>query len=183
MLLACAAASAQNAPVRFQAEASAGQEFRRDLGRGLTFVLKPDESGWTITVTPAGPAGQGCDDFVWVVTPPYRSYNQRYLEASYGTTAAEAVKMSPREFQFVLNATDCKREGERVDRVLWPYNYTDDQVKKAEAKLGSSPLGKGRLTILDSKTSPSGELVEGKDFGKIDWIKFAVEIRFPAAPK
>jgi hypothetical protein len=160
------------APVHFQGQANRGQEFRREIAPSLIFVLRPSEDGWNITVQPVPkPASpEGCDDFVWVVTPPYRSSNPRYLETSYGMSAREAVEWSPREFQFVLNVADCKTEGTRVERVLWPANYTDKEVSDAEAKLGTSPTAKGTFTILDSRISSK----------KIDWVKFEVAITFPA---
>jgi hypothetical protein len=183
VLLACAA-SAQERPLRFEGEVKLGQEFRREIGHGLVFVLKPapagNPQGWTIMISPVKPSGQpGCDDFVWVATPPYRGSNPRHLDTSYGTSAREAVAMSPREFQFVLTDTDCRTESQRIERLLWPYNYPDKEVKDAQEKLGASPQAQGRLTVLDSKTSSGGYVVEGKDLGTVDWLKFAVEIRFP----
>ena len=158
--------------MRFQGQANRGEEFRKEIAPGLICVLRPSEDGWNITVQPVQKpvAPEGCDDFVWVVTPPYRSSNPRYLETSYGTSAREAVKWSPRELQFVLNVADCKTEGARVERVLWPTNYTDKEVSDAEAKLGISPTAKGVLTILDSRISTN----------KIDWVKLEVAITFPS---
>jgi hypothetical protein len=37
-------------------------------------------------------------------------------------------------------------------------------------------MGKLKLTILKSRVSPTGRLIEGKDYGKIDWLSFAVDI-------
>jgi hypothetical protein len=184
LLLACAVA-AQERPLRFEGEVKLGEEFRREIGHGLTLVLQPvgagNPQGWTIIIRNGkGPSTAECDDFAWVLTPPYRGYNPRDLDTSYATPAREAVAISPREFQFVLNEADCRRESERVTRILWPYNYSDAQVKDAQNKLGSSPHGKATLIILDSKTSSGGQIIEGKDNGKIDWIKFTVEIRFPS---
>ena len=158
--------------LRFQGTVNHGQEFRKSIGRGLVFVLRPKDDGWDITVQPEGAAvSPGCNDFVWVATPPYRFSNPRYLDTSYGIDAREAVKWSPREFAFVLTAADCKTEQDRVARVLWPYNYSEQEVKQAEEKLGTSPLGKGLLAILDSRFG-----------GQIDWLKFEVRISLPRAP-
>lgn len=115
----------------FTGEVSQGQTFRRAIGRGLDFVLAPSTmdpgniTGWIISVAPdRAPADSECNDFVWVVTPPYRLQNVRYLDTSYGTSAEEAVHNSPRDFNFVLNCPDFQGERERVNRVLWPSSYS-----------------------------------------------------------
>ncbi len=185
MLLAVVS-PAQDRLIRFSGEVSQGREFRKEIGAGLVFVLAPSAidpgaiGGWTITVSPQGKHPAECNDFVWVVTPPYRSYNARYLDTSYGTTAKDAVSISPREFRFVLNCEDYGIETGWVGRVLWPYAYSEAQVKEAMAKLGSSPLGKGRLWVQDSRISPAPKTAGGKNLGQIDWVKFEVEIQVPS---
>ena len=104
--------------------------------------------------------------------------NEKY-DTSYGIEAREAVKWSPREFAFVLEPEDCKKEADRVTKLLWPYNYSQQEIKEAEQKLGTSRLGKGSLIILDSKISPAAETASGKDWGQIDWLKFQVQISIP----
>jgi hypothetical protein len=125
-------------------------------------------------------APPGCDDFVWVATPPYRFSNPRYLDTSYGIDAREAVRWSPREFAFVVRTADCEKEADRATRVLWPANYSEREVQEAQEQLGTSPLGRGSLVILDSKTSAAPGAVGGKDWGQIDWLKFEVRISLPA---
>lgn len=110
---------AQDRLIRFSGRISKGEKFQKDIASGLRFVLMPTANdpgaveGRTIQVSPKGDHPLECDDFVWVVMPPYRSYNARYLDTSYGTAAEEAVKYSPREFKFVLNCSDYKQEQER----------------------------------------------------------------------
>lgn len=176
---------AQNPSMHFSGQLSRGDEFRKELTRDLVLTLEPNKlesagtSGWTIMVSPQGDHPPECDDFVWVVTPPFRGYNARYLDTSYGTTAEEAMKFSPRDFNFVLNCSDYERERERVDRLLWPYNYTEEQIKQAEESLGTSPQGKGRLWVRDYKTKASPNPAGDKNAGQIDWISFDVEIEMP----
>jgi hypothetical protein len=176
----------QDHSIRFGGEASQGQTFRKSIGHGLDFLLRPNSAqlgvitGWTIEVSPQGqPSDPECRDFSWVVTPPYRFGNARYLDTQYAITAQEAVRNSPREFSFVLNCTDLKTERERVGRVLWPYTYTKQDVDEALAKLGSSPTGKGWLWIKDYRITPGDKSSAGLDLGSIHWIKFKVEIKFP----
>src|SRR5690348_4346832 len=103
--LAGARISSQEPPLKFSGEVSEGQTFRKSLGHGLDFVLapttEPEITGWTVKVSPRDkPLDPECADFLWVVTPPYRFQNARYLDTSYRTTAQEAVRWSPREFSF-----------------------------------------------------------------------------------
>jgi len=182
-------AAAQDRNFTFTGEASEGKSFRKDIGHGLDFVLTPASmgggiTGWTIEISPQGkPSDPECGDFVWVVTPPYHSYNDRYIDTSYGTTAQEAVHISPREFNFVLVCKDYLKENERVERVLGSYSYSKQEVDEAMAMLGTSPLGKGRMWIEDSKITPGHDSGTGEGLGAIHWIKFKVEIKFPAAPQ
>jgi len=186
--LSSLSAASQDRPITFSGEASEGQTFRRSIGNGLDFVLMPVSmgggiTGWTIEVSPQGkPSDPECNDFVWVVTPPYRFQNSRYLDTEYGITAQEAVRRSPREFSYVMSCADFMMERQRVDRVLWPYTYSKQEVDDALAKLGSSPLGKGRLWIEDFKITPGHRSGTAEDFGAIHWIKFKVEIKFPTGP-
>ncbi len=171
--------------ISFSGEVSQGQTFRKSIGHGLEFVLMPvsaggDITGWTIEVAPQGtPSDPQCNDYVWVVTPPFRFQNARYLDTEYGITAQEAVRASPREFSFVLNCADAKSEQGRLDVVLWPYSYLPRQVDEALAKLGSSPLGKGRLWIEKYRITPGRKSTAGVELGVIHWIKFKVQLEFP----
>jgi hypothetical protein len=145
-------------------------------------VLAPDEDeGWTISLVPKeNPNDSECNDYVAVATPPYHGPNARFLNTAYGIKAKDAVKQSPRDFAFVTNCADEHREEEWVARIVNPGGYSDQEIKEGYAKLGTSPQGKGKLTILDARTSPAKEAVEGVNPGKIDWIKFDVRIALPA---
>ncbi len=182
-------AEAQDKTIRFSGEVARGLSFRKDIGRGLDFVLSPDSmgggiTGWTIQVTPQGkPPDPECTDYLWVVTPPFRFMNARYLSTAYGFTAQEAVAMSPRDFKFVLNCDDYKAERQRVERVLWPANFRKEEVEAALVKLGSIRHGTGSLWIKDSKYTPGEKSTDPVKLGEIHWIKFEVEIKFPEESK
>ncbi len=181
-------AGAEDRTIRFSGEVAQKLAFRKDIGHGLDFVLKPLNekhygvlNGWTIEVEPQGKySDPECTDYLWVVTPPYRFWNHRYLSTEYGNTAQDVVAFSPREFSFVLNCDDYKIERQRVDRVLWPYTYSKDDVDDSLAKLGTSPHGTGRLWIRDSKYTSGDKTTNPVKPGEIHWIKFEVEIKFPA---
>jgi hypothetical protein len=184
--LSSLSSASQDNLVTFTGQASEGQTFRKDIGHGLDLVLIPNsdgDTGWTIEVSPQGkPSDPECEDFLWVVTPPYHFQNARYLDTQYGITAQEAVRNSLRKFSFVLNCADYETESKRVDLVIYPSTASKQEVTDALAKLGSSPLGKGRLWIEDSKITPGHESGAANDLGAIHWIKFRVEIKFPAGP-
>ena len=82
----------------------------------------------------------------------------------------------------MLSCKDYLIENGRVERVLWPYSYSKQEADDTLAKLGTSPLGKGRLWIEDSKVTPGRNTGTLKDLGAIHWIKFKVEIKFPVGP-
>ena len=157
----------------FSGEVSVGEEFRKTLNAELEFVLKPS---WNIAV--ARRPESDCGDFANVVNPPYRAHRSLYIDMSYGWTAEDEVATSPREFDFVTTCADYRRESERLTIVLWPYAASPQKYEAALAKLGSSPLGKGRLWITDSKISHADDTPDEKP-GKIQWMRFSVEIRLP----
>jgi hypothetical protein len=174
-------ADAQSRTIRFSGEVSRGQTYSREIHPRLEFLLRPSPvepdgwAGWWIGVAPKTNRAAGCDDLVWVATPPYRSNNPRYLDISYGTTARQALAHSPREFSFVLNCADYRTEERWVARLLWPYSSTGKELTEAREKLGACPLGKGRLWIRDSRiVSPTAA-----DPERIGWIRFDVEIDLP----
>ena len=178
-LLAAGILCAQEKPLHLSGEVKAGQSFRKPIGRGLAFVLAGDDDGWTIEVQPEIPRGESCRNYSTVIATPLRGYTSNDLNVSYGRSAEEAVKWTPREVGFVLDEAACKQEFQRASRLSWSYSYPEAEVQDAQNKFGTSAGGKAVLRIVQSKVSPSGDLTkEGKDLGKIDWIKFEVEILF-----
>ncbi|HLH03323.1 MAG TPA: hypothetical protein VKX25_11165 [Bryobacteraceae bacterium] len=170
--------------VCFTGEVKEGEAFRYSINSQLDFVLIPapqgNPSGWTMEIEPKHPGPQ-CHDFVYVVNPPYREHSVRYIDTSYGWKAEDVVADTPREFKFVTNCSDYQAEGHRLDILLWPYTYSQQQYDEALGKLGSSPLGQGRLWITASRTSHANS---SDPLGRIDWIRFAVELKLPSpAPK
>jgi hypothetical protein len=181
LLLLGISITAQENRLRFSGEVARNKEFRKEIGGGLVFVLAPDEDeGWTISVVPKeNPNDPGCDDYVAVATPPYHGENARFINTSYGVPAKEAVKRSRREFAFVTNCADNRREERWLERVLVPGGFSDQEVKEGYANLGTSRMGEGVLTILDARISPAKDTVAGVNQGQIDWLKFEVTITLP----
>src|SRR5262249_51782040 len=106
------------------------------------------------------------------IATPLRGYTANDLNVSYGKSAADAVRFSPREVAFVLDGQSCKLEFERANRLSWPQSYPPVEVEASRQGFGSSAGGRASLRILQSKISGSG----GE--AKIDWIRFEVEVTF-----
>jgi hypothetical protein len=157
----------------FAGEVSDERGYLHAINNDLDFVLEP---GWTIGVRASHPAGD-CGDFANVLNPPYRQHRALYINVTYGWTAEEETAYSPREFDFVTNCADYRTEADRLDIVLWPYTATQEKYDQALAKLGSSPAGKGRLWVTDSRITHAEDTEFQK--GRIEWMKFTVEIRLP----
>jgi hypothetical protein len=164
--------------VEFSGEATRGQSFSHDIGRGLIFRLRnspggPD-LGWQIEIVPVPGAvpPDSYEEFSAIASPPYRSYNERYLETSYGTKAEEAVGITPREFQFVESVADSKVAYDVVDSVLSSRTFPQQSENTASAA-AKIPVGTGELEILDSRITPGKD---AKDMGTIDWVKFKVTL-------
>lgn len=180
LLLFAIGGFAQNFVPHLTGEVSRGQEYQQEIGSGLVFLLEPNDTGWMIRIRPKDPCTEN-GDWASVVNAPYRNYSSLFVDASYGITAQEAVvQMNPRKFSFVVSCDDYQTESRRLNIVLWPYTYSRQEVDEATAKLGTSPLGKAKFTILDSRVSPAEKDIEGKNFGKIDWLRFKLDISPPA---
>jgi len=153
---------------RFTAEISRGQDFEREFGPGLLFRLRaskdPQTPGWTIEVRPKAEINPEVE-FSWVVTPPYRFFNPRYLEVSYGLSAKQILEINPREFNFVRNRADYEAGAEAVGKLLWPAGIADADLDRARNILDGLPTCRGTLRILDSRIGES-----------IEWLKFEVEL-------
>lgn len=138
-------------PLTFIGRVEKGERFDYPLDGGLMFRLLPNSAGsppgWVITVARADLSR---DDYVWVVTPPYRFWNPRYVDVSYGTSAREAVGITPREFAFVTNEDDYMVASESVDIILWPNSYKKKEVQAAQDKINGVPKRKGSFTITSA---------------------------------
>ncbi len=167
----------------FSGEVWNGKDFRHSVSSSLSFVLEPESwrdpnmTGWTIAIVPTQTEGD-CKEFASVVNAPYRAHRQLYIDESYGWTAQDEMDDSPREFYFVTNCADYRAESERLEIVLWGDGHTDQEIKDAQAKLGSSPLGQGHLWIRKYKITHPEDSSQGKT-GKIEWMQFSVEIKLP----
>lgn len=171
--------SAKNPRIEFTGEVSRGNLFTRQIAENLVFRLNPQPaqgSGWFIEIVPKVPPPKGeYAEFIWVATPPYHFFNQRYLDTSYGTTAAQAVaKDAPRDFNFVQTLDDYRIAANAVNMVIYPNHATEQEMDRVRKDASRVMTGSGTLYILDSRVTPGKN---DKDMGSIDWIRFRVELK------
>jgi hypothetical protein len=161
----------------FGGELSAGETFARDIGNGLTFRMTPSRtpSGWEFEIGPTTPANGEWDQYVYTLTPPYRSSNAREVNTGWGTTAQDAVKWN-REFWFLISRADAPAAAAALDSVLWP--KSEKEQEGALRKLASFPAGKGDFSTLDSKITPGTDCNAGH-CGEIHWINFQITLVVP----
>lgn len=155
-------------------ELSAGKSFKRDIGKGLIFQLVPSPAsfgnGWDIEIVPDQPA-RGFAEYASIATPPYHQYKPVYLNASYGVTAGEAVKMV-RQFQFVETPEDSQAASIVVNTVVYTLDWAAHKESIA-AQAAKIPVGVGELRVVRSRVTPGRN---GEDLGSIDWVKFQVRL-------
>jgi hypothetical protein len=159
-------------------EISSGDSFVRDIGNGLIFRLVPSPdgfgNGWDIEIAPKEIPAGSYSEYSAIVTPPYHFYNLRYVNASYGVTAGQAVAISPRAFQFAETPEDMQAASVVVNSIIYSVDWPSqkDSLAAAAAKV---PLGAGEFRILRSRITPGKN---NEDLGSIDWLKFEVRLRF-----
>lgn len=163
---------------RFRGKILRGENFKRPVASGLTFGLRaskdPAIDGWTIEICSES-LSEPDNELSWVATPPYRSWNPRYIETSYGWTAKEAVEVSEREFGFVSSA-DYKKTADAVRILLWPADHTKEEIRQAERLRKQMRVGTGKLRIL---TAQLGAARGQGDRGTIERMDFKVELCVP----
>lgn len=168
LLAVCAALSrpAPGAPtssrVRFWGEVRGDDRFEHPIPGGLRFLLRPIDGsepshpeGWSIEIL----GSDSTENYVGIATPPYRGINPRLIEAWHFRNADNSgpnkgqvnAPQRERDFFFVVSRSDYVLCGDALDRVLWPYAFSDAAVDSAQQVLDHVPRGEGRLTIRAMK--------------------------------
>ena len=99
-------------------------------------------------------------------------------------SASEAVRSSPRNFNFVLNEEQYKKAADLVSLAATSHPQSDKksaeefqkESQDAANALFKFPVAKGRLIILKSRIATSDESAKQ---GFIKWLKFRVDLRVP----
>ncbi|GMV04565.1 MAG: hypothetical protein AMXMBFR53_08450 [Gemmatimonadota bacterium] len=155
-----------------------GESFEAGIGGGLSFRLDPhagggEPQGWTIRVVPeTGPD----TDYSWVATPPYRHWNARYLDTSYGLSAAEALARTPRDFWFVASPRDYEVATEALEVLLWPHSHAQAVVDAAGERLAGVTRYPGTLWVVDGSVTSAGGAHPN---AAIEWLEFRVQLCVP----
>jgi len=155
----------------FSGTVQAGQEFEKELAGGLVFCMTAESDsatpGWTIRIHEKNDA-ERARDFLMVATPPFRSWNPRYLNVSHGMSAKESVAIRIREFSFVPNRAEFERFNSAMRKSLWSYGHSEQEVQEATKVIMEAPRCQGEMRILDAR------ITEAEEGGKINWLKFEV---------
>src|SRR5208282_504100 len=133
--------------VRFTGEVLRGQIYEHDIGHDLIFRLTPavsDEGGgWVIGILPATEPSDESVEFVEIATPPYHSYNERYLAAASGYSAREALAITKRKFYFVQSVADEHVANEVVNAALYPSAVSEAERGRIAGEAADLHLGSG----------------------------------------
>lgn len=157
---------------------SGGEPFEALLPGALLFRLDPDTTprnppGWTLRVSPRAARDH---DYSMVATPPYRFWNPRYLDTSYGVSATEALARTPREFSFVASEGDYGAAKQALDVLLWSGTRPKEEVDGAADELSSLAMYSGTFWVEDGATTPPDSIHQG---GTIAWVSFRVRLCVP----
>jgi hypothetical protein len=164
--------------VHFTGEVLRGQIYEHDVGHDLIFRLTPaisDEGGgWVIGILPSVEPADEPTEFVEVATPPYHGYNERYLAATAGYSAREAVQVATRKFYFVESVHDEHVASEVVNAALYPSAVSEAEKNRIDTESASLNLGSGEFRIVRSRIAPG----KGGVPDMIAWVKFEVVLHF-----
>ena len=166
--------------VRLSGEVKRGQRFTQAAGNNLIFALEPyagNDSGWTIRLMPGSDTKSISMDCIGAVSEPLHGDKNLEIEPP-DDLSQEPVKWKPREFEFVADSANCKAAWELMNVVYYPSKLTDEQRAEAGEKLGKIPTTHGKFTVVNSLLRPAGN---PNDTGSIEWLKFEVELNFPAS--
>lgn len=179
--------------IKFSGEVASGQNFEKEVENNLFFRLQSEGSSWTISVgsktskTSVKDVGyESYKNFAGVVTPPYRGINNIYIEGWHFRNSDNSGpnEVGPknvnaygevRKFYFVLNDADYQKAFDALQKMMWSYSYSEQEINEATVIHDKLSKGYGKLTIHDLKLN---NLVIEKQAG-IESMKFDVELVFP----
>jgi hypothetical protein len=195
LLLLCVGCLAQDPPAptsgcvatSFTGNVKRALPFVQVIGDGLTYRLAPKRQaaateseqaqfiGWTIEVAYLRQKGEMEREFSWVMTPPYKQWNARELNTSFGRTVADVLK-ADHTIYFPLDSFDYAEADKAVKRILW--RSSPSEFQESARELRRIPVGSAKLTIVDSqlggeKTAPTS----------MESLYFKVELTIPASVK
>jgi len=158
---------------------SRGESLHREFPGGLELRLNAYEltsppsgvnaNAWTIEV---GPSNDPRTDYMWIVTPPWGTAPHRIVGAGYNTSTRESLMFSPRDFRFVLNASDYEQARKYRDEVRTSTTRVEESLRQLQR------LGKGTVTFRITGSSVQTG-ADGRETDFIDWFEFNANICVP----
>jgi hypothetical protein len=184
----------------FTGNVKRAQPFVMPIGSGLTYRLapfrqsatspaeQPEFIGWTIEVAYLKQQGDMEREFSWVMTPPYRQWNARQLNTSYGKSIVDALKADHTVY-FPLDILEYAEADKMVTRILW--RSSPPEFQEAARELPRIPVGSAKLTLDSSQTrlgslKPEESLPKSKvDYDNLtmEGLGFRVDLTIPVTVK
>jgi hypothetical protein len=170
--------------ITIHGEVRRGETFEHTIRPNLIFLMSPTDFGWVISVGDTVSPG---NNFCAVVTPPYRGINAIYLEGWHFRNSDNSgpndvgpknvnAPGEERSFSFVLNVVDYKKAFDALQKLLWPYSYSRQEIDEANRAHDQLEKAQGVLTVKELKLN---NLVAGQQAG-IDYMRFNVELILPS---
>ncbi len=160
-----------------------GLPYVQPIGGGLSFRLVPfpmasaekggpNFIGWTIEVAYLKKKGEMEREFSWVMTPPYRQWNARQLNTSYGKSVSD-VFAADHTVYFPLDVLDYAEADRMVTRILW--RSSPQELVEAQREIPRIPIGATKLTILGQQL--------GENSTSMETLSFKVDLTIPTTVK
>ena len=130
-------------------------------------MIKFGINGWRIEV---GPRGERFIDYLWAVSPPYRTAPHRQIGPGYNLDARDSASLTPRDFRFVTTDKD--------------FRTAVDIAQEAQSgrteRLGQlTELGQGTLILRIIDYAINKQVDVPFDGGVLDWVMIEGESCVP----
>src|ERR1041385_7786741 len=158
-------------------ELAAKATFKRDIGNGLSFQLRPTTlgakgqlDGWEIYILRSDDLEH---DYIYPVNIPLRFNGVQILGASYNDDARTSLGR-PHEMWFLLNKADYDKLWPAVEHALWPYSasHPDKTTDEFFEALKAVSTGWLKMSVLSYDIAPDADSARR--------IKFQAEFTVPA---
>lgn len=158
------------ATIFFDGTLRGAERFEKIIGSNLAFRLDPLGRGWNVIVTESNRP----ENLAAVVQIPLR-FNYTLEIMPWHFDKSQSTPGTERVFEFVLNMEDYARVEKQRAILLWPYSYSESDVRKAEEFNPRVRCGKGRLVL----SNVGVEHPDDPDAGFIKQLNFHAEFSLP----
>jgi hypothetical protein len=148
-----------------------GARLTLPLPRGLELRVEPEgDGGWRIA---AGLPGQP-EDFIWPVSPPFRTAPHRSIGPVYGLTPAQSAEL-PRNLRFVLTIEDYRR----LTDLIAQNDRGEIEPERLLAEIGRVTAGSLRLSVPAFGLRESPRVTPGGTRDAFEWVRLEGEACVP----